>query len=72
MLYTNNGPAIALVDTQGRVTVKLVHITRDAGTVVNISGLDKADRVIDTPPDSIRTGDRVRIARPGEASPNAA
>jgi RND family efflux transporter MFP subunit len=70
VLYTNNGPAVALVDQQGRVTVKLVQITRDAGTVVSIAGLSLSDRFIDTPPDSIRTGDQVRIAT-GKGAPNA-
>jgi RND family efflux transporter MFP subunit len=66
VLYTNNGPAVVLVDGRGsdgrsRVTIKLVQITRDAGTVVSIAGLSPTDRIVDTPPDSIRTGDQVRI-----------
>jgi hypothetical protein len=62
---------VVLVDGQDRTTVKLVKITRDAGTVVSIAGLSASDRIIDTPPDSIRTGDRVRVAAPGKAAPNA-
>jgi len=70
VLYTNNGPAVVLVDGQGKARVKLIQITRDAGAVVSIAGLSATDRIIDTPPDSIRTGDRVRIAT-GRGATNA-
>jgi hypothetical protein len=59
-----------LVDNSGRVTVRLIQITRDAGTVVSIAGLSASDRIIDTPPDSIRTGDKVRITA-DRGAPNA-
>ncbi len=72
VLYTNNGPAIVLVDGRGGATVKLIKITRDAGTTVSIAGLHANDRIIDTPPDSIRTGDRVRVAIPARGAANAA
>ena len=71
VLYTNNGPAVALVDDRGRATVKLIKITRDAGATVSIAGLSPKDRIIDTPPDSIRTGDQVRVATAGKSAPHA-
>lgn len=76
VLYSNNGPAIALVDGarqdgRGRATVKLVKITRDAGATVSIAGLHASDRIIDTPPDSIRSGDVVRVSSPGKGAPDA-
>ncbi|MDE2302000.1 MAG: efflux RND transporter periplasmic adaptor subunit [Sphingomonadales bacterium] len=61
VLYTNSGPTIALVDGHGRVTVRPVRIARDAGTTVTVSGIAADDRVIDSPPDSIRSGDRVQV-----------
>ncbi len=70
VLYTNNGPAVVLVDGQNRATVKLIQITRDAGSTVSIAGLKPGDRIVDTPPDAIRTGDKVRIAS-GKGTPNA-
>ena len=40
-----------------------VSMLRDYGTSVEIAcGLTHQDRVIDNPPDSIRPGDKVRIA----------
>lgn len=62
ILYGNNGPTVVLVDGQGRARVKPVTIARDEGATVSISsGLSAGDRVIDTPPDAIRTGDRVKV-----------
>ena len=77
VLYTNSGPAVALVNAPngngvGRVTVKQVKITRDAGATVSIAGLSPNDRIIDTPPDSIRSGDQVRVANTLKGAPNAA
>lgn len=56
------GPSVALVDKGGRVTLKKVTIARDEGKTVLISdGIGKGAQVIDSPPDSIMTGDRVSI-----------
>lgn len=64
ILYGNDSPSVAVVGANGRVTVKPVTIARDEGkTVIVSSGLAAADRVVDTPPDSIRTGDRVQIQK---------
>lgn len=65
ILYGSSGPAVAVVGSDGRVTVKPVTIARDEGSKVLISaGLTKGDRVIDSPPDSIRSGDRVQVQKP--------
>jgi RND family efflux transporter MFP subunit len=71
VLYTNNGPAVVVIDSQGRVTVKAIKITRDAGATVSIAGLSPNDRIIDSPPDSIRSGDQVRVANTLKGAPNA-
>lgn len=62
ILYGNDGPTVAIVGRGDRVTIKPVTIARDEGATVQISsGLGPNDRVIDTPPDAIRTGDRVKV-----------
>lgn len=62
ILYGNDGPTVAVVGGDGRVAVKPVAIARDEGNVVLLSGgVRPTDRVIDTPPDAIRSGDRVRV-----------
>lgn len=66
ILYGNDGPTVAVVGANGVVTVKRVSIARDEGNTVQISsGVTATDRVIDSPPDAIRTGDKVRIAAKG-------
>ena len=63
-------PSVAVVDSKGRVTVKPVTIARDEGkTVILSSGIAATDRVVDTPPDSIRTGDTVRVQKAAAAKP---
>ncbi len=62
ILYGNDGPTVAVVSGDGRVRVKPVTIARDEGDIVQLSaGVAPSDRVVDTPPDAIRTGDRVRV-----------
>lgn len=64
ILYGANGPSVAVAAADGRVTVKPVTIARDEGAKVVISaGLAPGDRVIDSPPDSIRSGDQVRVRK---------
>jgi len=64
ILYGNDGPTVAVVGGDGRVAVKPVTIARDEGNVVLLSGgVRPTDRVIDTPPDAIRSGDKVRVQR---------
>jgi RND family efflux transporter MFP subunit len=73
ILSAENGPSVAIVGNDGRVTLRPVTIARDEGKTVLISvGLKPGDKVIDSPPDSIATGDRVQIAAPAakEAKPN--
>lgn len=68
ILYGNDGPTVAVVGGGGRVTVRPVTIARDEGAVVVISGgVRRDERVIDTPPDAIQTGDKVKVQRPAAA-----
>jgi RND family efflux transporter MFP subunit len=62
ILYGNDGPTVAVVGNDGRVTVKPVTIARDEGATVQIAtGVTAQDRIVDTPPDAIRTGDKVQV-----------
>jgi hypothetical protein len=55
---------VAVVDGNGEVTVKLVTIARDEGSTVTVSGgVSVYDQVVDSPPDSIRSRDRVNVQR---------
>jgi len=64
LMFRDSGMEVATVGAGGRVVIRPITIARDFGTSVQVaSGLTAADRVIDNPPDSLRQGDAVRIAR---------
>jgi multidrug efflux system membrane fusion protein len=63
LIFRQDGPQVAVVGEDGRVELKHVSVKTDLGTQVEIdSGLSPTDRVVDNPPDSLTSGDRVRIA----------
>ncbi|HEX3664612.1 MAG TPA: efflux RND transporter periplasmic adaptor subunit [Rhizomicrobium sp.] len=63
LVFNDSGSAVATLGPGNRVRFKPVTISRDYGTSVEIaSGLTRSDRVIDNPPDSLRSGDQVRIS----------
>jgi RND family efflux transporter MFP subunit len=58
-----NGTQVAVLGPDNKAHLKTITIGRDDGDSVAISaGLTANDRVIDSPPDSLQTGDPVRIA----------
>jgi RND family efflux transporter MFP subunit len=62
LIFDRSGLRIATVGNDDRVVLKQVTISRDLGREVEIgTGLSAADRVIESPPDGIASGDRVRI-----------
>lgn len=68
LIFDRSGLHIATVDNNNRVLLKEVRISRDLGKEVEIgSGLDPQDRIIESPPDGIASGDRVRIAGAADA-----
>jgi RND family efflux transporter MFP subunit len=70
LIFDRSGLRIATVDDGNRVVLKDVRIARDLGKMVEIgSGLSADDRVIESPPDGIASGDHVRIAGAAD-SPN--
>jgi RND family efflux transporter MFP subunit len=63
LIVDHSGVRVATLGPDSRVTFKTVQIARDLGDVVEVSsGLLATDRVIDSPPDGIDTGDLVRTA----------
>jgi RND family efflux transporter MFP subunit len=74
LIFDQNGLRVATLGPDGRVVLKTVTIARDLGKEVEVaSGLAVDDRVIDSPPDGIAPGDKVRISAPdGKAAPATA
>ena len=63
LIFDQGGLRVATVGPDDRVVLKPVTIARDLGKEVQIAtGLTAEDRVIETPPDGIASGDKVRIA----------
>ncbi|MFD1611283.1 efflux RND transporter periplasmic adaptor subunit [Sphingomonas tabacisoli] len=61
ILFREGGPTVVTVDRNGRVRLVPVKLGRDQGKEVEIvSGLSGSERIADTPPDAIETGDQVR------------
>lgn len=69
LIFDQSGLRIATIGPDDRVVLKSITISRDKGKTVEIaSGLSADDRVVESPPDGIATGDRVRVAvTPGTA-----
>lgn len=73
LVFDGKGLHLATVGINDRVTFKNITLARDDGNSVEIaSGLLASDRVIDSPPDGLANGDRVKIAAPrSPAKPHA-
>ncbi|WP_044872501.1 efflux RND transporter periplasmic adaptor subunit [Pseudomonas sp. LFM046] len=63
LIIGKEGTQVATVDSDGSVSLRAVSISRDLGNIIELAdGLSEGDQIIDSPPDGIATGDRVRIA----------
>jgi RND family efflux transporter MFP subunit len=63
LIFREHGSEVAVVGPDDKVEIKPVRLGRNLGTEVEIlSGLSMSDRVINSPPDSLGVGDKVRIA----------
>jgi RND family efflux transporter MFP subunit len=69
LIFRANGLQVATVAPGGHIVMKNITIATDLGTQVTIaSGLSIKDRVVNNPPDSLTTGDKVRIGTAGDAN----
>ena len=72
ILYGNVGPSVVVVQGE-RVVVRPIAIARDDGAMVEVSlGVAPGDQIVDSPPDAIRTGDRVHVLKTAPAAKSAA
>lgn len=72
LLFRKDGLEVATVGPGNRVVLKPVAISRDFGRTVEIaSGVTDADRIIDTPSDSIVQGEEVQVVNDQSAAPSA-
>ncbi|XAH22950.1 efflux RND transporter periplasmic adaptor subunit [Xylophilus sp. GW821-FHT01B05] len=67
LMIGKDGTQVATVDEQGLVRLRPVTLGRDLGRMVELAGgLAPGERLIESPPDGLANGDKVRIA---EAQP---
>jgi RND family efflux transporter MFP subunit len=63
LITGNQGTQIATLDSNDKVVLKNVQLGRDLGDSVEvIAGLTPSDRIINSPPETLNTGDAVRVA----------
>ena len=68
LIFRNDGLQVATVKDGTRAELTPVTLGRDFGTQVEIvSGLSDGDSVIISPPDSLVSGETVRIVQPGDS-----
>jgi RND family efflux transporter MFP subunit len=69
LLFRAEGPRIATVEPNGRVSLHEITLGRDFGTVIEVAtGLKAGDAVILNPPASLETGVSVRVLTEDKAS----
>jgi len=62
LIFQDNGLQVAVIGADGRAHLKNVTIGRDMGAnVIVTAGLSARQWVIDSPPDALNDGDRVRV-----------
>ncbi|MFZ6734149.1 efflux RND transporter periplasmic adaptor subunit [Undibacterium sp. Ji42W] len=72
LIFGKNGTQVATLGSDNRVVLKNVNIARDFGSLIEIAGgIDRNDRVINSPPDGISNGDLVRLAADASANPTS-
>jgi multidrug efflux pump subunit AcrA (membrane-fusion protein) len=68
LIFRNDGLQVATVKDGTRAELTPVTLGRDFGTQVEVvSGLSDGDSVIISPPDSLVSGETVRIVQPGDS-----
>jgi RND family efflux transporter MFP subunit len=63
LVPVNQGAQVAILGDHNKVTLRSIQLGRDFGDSVEVTaGLTPQDRVIDSPPETLRSGDIVRLA----------
>jgi membrane fusion protein, multidrug efflux system len=63
LIFRKEGLQVATVDSTNHIVLKSIHIAQERGAVVNVNlGVTTQDRIVNSPPDSIISGELVRIA----------
>jgi RND family efflux transporter MFP subunit len=70
LMSVNTGAQVAVLGNDNKVALKSVQIGRDFGDSVEVTaGLTPQDRVIDSPPETLQSGDTVQLAATPSPTP---
>lgn len=68
LIFDQSGLRVAVVGDDSRVVLKPVTISRDLGREVELaSGIALGERIVDSPPDGIASGDKVKVIAPKDS-----
>jgi multidrug efflux pump subunit AcrA (membrane-fusion protein) len=71
LMPVNRGVQVAVLGDGNKVVLKSIQLGRDFGDTVEVTaGLDPQDRVIDSPPETLQSGDAVELAAASSSSPS--
>jgi len=63
LVFREHGMEVAAIGTDDTIELRPIKLGRNLGTEVEVvQGLKLSDRVVNSPPDSLATGDKVRVA----------
>jgi multidrug efflux pump subunit AcrA (membrane-fusion protein) len=69
LMFRASGLQVATIGNDNRILMKRISIGTDLGTQITIaSGLSSKDRIVNNPPDSLSTGDKVRVGTASDAN----
>jgi RND family efflux transporter MFP subunit len=72
LMPVNRGTQVAVLGGDNKVVLKSIQLGRDFGDSVEVTaGLAPGDRVIDSPPETLQSGDVVQLATPTASSTSA-
>jgi RND family efflux transporter MFP subunit len=72
LIFRERGMEVALVGPDDKIELKPITIGRNLGTEVEVvKGLSANDRLVNSPPDSLSSGDTIRVAGRPAANNNA-
>ena len=73
LVPADRGAQVALLGNDGKAVLKPVQLGRDFGDSVEVvAGLSPSDQVIDSPPETLQSGDQVQLAQTSPSGKQAA
>ena len=72
LLFRSEGPAVGVVSSEGKVSIRQIKIERDLGSSLQVRDLSESDQLIVNPSDSLADGDLVRVKAPTDSRPPTA